>query len=344
MATIKDIAGQAGVSIATVSRVLNYDPTLSVSDETRKRILEIAQQLNYRTPRERNGSGAAHGVTKETRRIGLMNWYTDQEEMLDPYYLAIRLGIERECFKHQFELVKMYKHTTGEGIDWNGEAPDGIIAVGRFEQKDIDCFPANLDAVVFVDSSPDEEHFDSVVFDMRHAVRGALDYLSSLGHSRIGYIGGHNESYARTTRDERELAFGEWLQEHNLHESAFVYMGSNWYPEDGYQLMKSALESQVCPTAFLVQNDSMAVGALRALHEAGVKVPEEMSIIGFNDIAMSAFMQPPLTTVKVHMEYIGETAVELIAERLLSKRDIAKKVVLPTKLIIRGSCAELKTP
>ncbi|MDO7905707.1 substrate-binding domain-containing protein [Paenibacillus sp. JX-17] len=344
MATIKDIAGQAGVSIATVSRVLNYDPTLSVSDETRKRILEIAQELNYRTPRERNGSGPAALVHKESRRIGLMNWYTDQEEMLDPYYLAIRLGIERECFKHQFELVKMYKHSTGESVDWNGEALDGVIAIGRFEQQDLDCFPPHLDTVVFVDSSPDDEHFDSVVFDLRRAVREVLDYLESLGHTRIGYIGGHNESYDRTTRDERELAFGDWFKERNQDETAFMYTGSNWYPEDGYQLMKRALESSSRPTAFLVQNDSMAVGALRALHEAGIKVPEEMSIIGFNDIAMSEFMQPPLTTVKVHMEYMGETAVELIADRLNSKRDIAKKVVLPTKLIVRESCASLEAP
>ncbi|CAI6028370.1 HTH-type transcriptional repressor MelR [Paenibacillus sp. JJ-100] len=341
MATIKDIAGQAGVSMATVSRVLNYDPTLSVSDETRKRILEIAQELNYRTPRERNGGASANGGSKETRRIGLMNWYTDQEEMLDPYYLAIRLGIERECFKHQFELVKMYKHSTGESIDWNGEPPDGVIAIGRFESQDLDCFPLNLDAVVFVDSSPDDERYDSVVFDMGHAVRGALNYLQALGHTRIGYIGGHNDQYSRTTRDERELAFGEWCKTHDLYEPSHVFMGSNWYPEDGYQMMKKALESSSRPTAFLVQNDSMAIGALRALHEADIKVPEEISIIGFNDIAMAEFIQPPLTTIKVHMEYMGETAVELIAERLLSKRNIAKKVVLPTKLIERGSCSIL---
>lgn len=338
MATIKDIAGQAGVSMATVSRVLNYDPTLSVSDETRKRILEIAQELNYRTPRERNGGAITNGTSKETRRIGLMNWYTDQEEMLDPYYMAIRLGIERECFKHQFELVKMYKHSTGESMDWNGEAPDGVIAIGRFEQQDLGCFPFNLDAVVFVDSSPNEEHYDSVVFDMGHAVRRALTYLNGLGHTRIGYIGGHNESYGRTTRDERELAFSEWFKERNVYEPSLVYMGDNWYPEDGYQLMRTALAANCRPTAFLVQNDSMAIGALRALHEAGIKVPEEMSIIGFNDIAMAEFIQPPLTTIKVHMEYMGETAVELIAERLLSKRNIAKKVVLPTKLIVRESC------
>lgn len=85
----------------------------------------------------------------------------------------------------------------------------------------------------------------------------------------------------------------------------------------------------------------MAVGALRALHEAGIEVPGTVSLVGFNDIPISEFVQPPLTTVKVHMEYMGETAVELLAERLTTKRSIPKKVVIPTALTIRNSCSEV---
>ncbi|WP_051317985.1 LacI family DNA-binding transcriptional regulator [Cohnella thermotolerans] len=341
MATIKDIAGQAGVSTATVSRVLNYDPTLSVSDDTRKRIFEIAQQLNYRTPRERNGSGASPAATgKERYRIGLINWYTDQEELLDPYYLAIRLGVERECFQRQFDLVRVFLHSTEGSINWNGEPLDGIIAIGRFEKDDLDRFPAHLDSIVFVDSSPDDERFDSVVIDLRKSVGLVLEHLTGLGHREIGYIGGHNVVNGKRVRDERELVFGEWLKERGMYDPAFIYTGENLYSEDGYQLMRTALAAERLPSAFFIENDSMAVGALRALHEAKVKVPRDVSIISFNDIAISEFMQPPLTTVKVHMEFMGETAVELLADRLSTRREIAKKVVLPTKLTIRESTAE----
>jgi LacI family transcriptional regulator len=101
--------------------------------------------------------------------------------------------------------------------------------------------------------------------------------------------------------------------------------------------MKTAISGEKLPTAFFIENDSMAVGALRALHEAKLRVPHDISIVGYNDIAISAFLQPPLTTVKVHMEHMGETAVELLADRLAAKREIAKKIVLPTRLQERES-------
>lgn len=334
MATIKDIANRAKVSIATVSRVLNYDPTLSVADETRKRIFEIAQQLNYRTLRQRNGQSG-----KEQLRVGLVNWYTDREELLDPYYMAIRLGVERECFQRQIELVKVYLNNADEARGWNGEPLDGIIAIGRFNIDDLNRFPVQTENIVFVDSSPDEDRFDSVVIDLRKSVSTVLEYLAGLGHRSIGYIGAHNVVNNKRVVDEREQVLIEWLQRRELFHPAYVYTGETLYSEDGYRLMKRALSEKQRPTAFFIENDSMAVGALRAAHEARVRVPQDISIVGFNDIPISAFLQPPLTTVKVHTEFMGETAVELLTDRLNAKREIAKKIVLPTKLMVRESCA-----
>jgi LacI family transcriptional regulator len=333
MATIKDIAKMAGVSIATVSRVLNYDPSLSVSDETRKRIIEIAQRLNYKTLRERSVAAA-----KERYRVGLLSWYTEQEETLDPYYLAIRLGVERECFHRQYECVRLFLQDNGEVV-WNGEAPDGIIAIGRFDREDIETFPKEIENIIFVDSSPDDNRFDSVVLDFRKSVGELLTYLTDLGHREIGYIGSRNKVRNRQVKDDREVVFREWLEQRNLYNPAFVFTGEKLYAEDGYRLMKQALQETSRPTAFFVENDSMAVGVLRALHEANLHVPRDVSIVGFNDIAISAYLQPPLTTVKVHMEYMGETAVELLSERFAAKRQIPKKIVLPTALTIRESCA-----
>jgi len=336
MATIKDIAQQAKVSIATVSRVLNYDPGISVADETRKRIFEIAQQLNYKTLRQRNGAGL-----KERYRVGLVNWYSDQEEMLDPYYMAIRLGIERECFHRNMDLVKLFMQVHSDEKDWPDESFDGIIAIGRFEKEDLDRFPQGLGQIVFVDSSPDDNRFDSVVIDIGKSVAEVIDYLIQLGHTEIGYIGGHNVVNNKRVRDEREHVFIERMNDKGLFDAELVYTGEQLYSEDGYKLMKQAIDGNKLPTAFFIENDSMAVGALRALHEAKLRVPEDISIVGYNDIAISAFLQPPLTTVKVHMEYMGETAVELLADRMTSKRDIAKKIVLPTRLQERESSMKL---
>ncbi|MGO4541642.1 LacI family DNA-binding transcriptional regulator [Paenibacillus sp. 2TAB19] len=335
MATIKDIAQQANVSIATVSRVLNYDPGLSVTDETRKRIFEVAQKLNYKTLRERNGSGQAQ--TKERYRIGLVSWYSEQEEMLDPYYLAIRLGAEKECFQRQIEMVKLFVQGGDSTSDWLGEPLDGIVAIGRFEKDDLERFPEGMTNIVFVDSSPEENRFDSVVIDLRKSVFEVLDYLIGLGHTEIGYIGGHNKVNNKRVQDERELAFVERLTVQDIYNPAFVFTGDNLYAEEGYKLMKAAIEGGKLPTAFFIENDSMAVGALRALHEAKLQAPHDISIVGCNDIPISAYMQPPLTTVKVHMEHMGETAVELLADRMAGGRDIARKIVLPARLLERES-------
>lgn len=331
MATLKEIAEKVGVSVATVSRVLNYDPTLSVSDETRKRIFEVAQELNYKTLRERNQQTA-----KERLRFGLVHWYSELQELGDPYYMAVRLGVEKECFHRQIELVKLFKQDGSYESEWLAGL-DGIIAVGKFGPKDIEVFTSSTEQIVFVDFSPDEERFDSVVVDFRKSMIRVLDYLLSLGHEKIGYIGGREYvDEEMLIQDEREATFYEYLYLKGMYDPNYVFAG-RFTAEDGYRLMKEALSKQDRPTAFFIASDSMAIGALRALHEAGVHVPKDVSVVGFNDIPTSEFVQPPLTTVKVYTEFMGETAVELLVERLTTKRHLSKKVVIPTQLIVRES-------
>ncbi|ANB60749.1 LacI family DNA-binding transcriptional regulator [Anoxybacteroides amylolyticum] len=335
MATLKEIAEKVGVSVATVSRVLNYDPTLSVSDETRKKIFEVAQELNYKTLRERN-----QHTTKERLRFGLVHWYSELQELGDPYYMAIRLGVEKECFDRQIELVKLFKQGDSYQSEWL-TGLDGIIAVGKFGPKDMEVFTASTEHIVFVDCSPDEMRFDSVVIDFRQSMIRVLDYLLSLGHETIGYIGGREYVDGETLiRDERETTFYEYLYVKGLYEPNYVWTG-RFIAEEGYRLMKEALTKDY-PTAFFVASDSMAIGALRALHEAGIRVPEDVSLVGFNDIPTAEFVQPPLTTVKVYTEFMGETAVELLVERLTTKRHLSKKVVIPTQFIVRESSGPCK--
>ncbi|KIP21650.1 Purine nucleotide synthesis repressor [Anoxybacillus ayderensis] len=334
MATLKEIAEKAGVSVATVSRVLNYDTTLSVSDETRKRIFEIAQELNYKTPRERNQMNA-----KDRLRFGVVNWYSESQELDDPYYMAVRLGVEKECFRRQIELVKLFKKDGSYESEWL-TGLDGMIAVGKFGKKEIDLFASVTDHIVFVDYSPDEDRFDSVVVDFRKATVRVLQYLIDLGHKHIGYIGGREYvDDGHLIQDERERTFYEYLYLRGMFIPEYVFTG-RFIAEDGYMLMKQALQLPNRPTAFFIASDSMAIGALRALHEAGVDVPNEITVVGFNDLPTSKFVQPPLSTVQVYTEFMGETAVELLVEQIQTKRDIPKKIVVPTKLVVReSSCA-----
>jgi len=332
MATIKDIAQKAGVSPATVSRVLNYDASLSVSDEKRQLILEIAEKLDYRTPRKRKSKG-----TQKQLRIALIHWYTVQQELEDPYYMSIRIGIEQACMEHKIEILKVYDP---KNYDFNDlHRVDGLIAIGKYDDPQIDQFYEVTKNIVFVDSSPREHLFDSIVIDFEKAVLSVIKTLVKHGHKHIGYIGGRE--YVGETKtplgERRELIFREYMDSIGMIDNDEIYVGT-FVAESGYQLMKQAIEhSKDLPTAFFIASDSMAIGALRALHEKKIKVPEQVSIIGFNDIATSKYTVPPLATVRVHKEFMGETAVELLIERIIKKREISKKVIIPTEMVHRES-------
>ncbi len=335
MATIKDIAEKASVSSATVSRVLNYDATLSVSDDKRKLILEIAEELDYVTPRQRMDK-----KTQSNMRIGLIHWYTIQQELEDPYYMSIRMGVEKQCYEQNIDIIKVYDPHHYDFSQMTDVS--GLIAIGKFSDDEIQRFRGVSPYIVFVDSSPLENEFDSIVIDFEKAVVGVIQYFIDTGHRRIGYIGGRE--YVGKDKmplgERREIVFRDYLIKCGLLDSAQIYIGT-FVAGSGYELMKRAIEiSNELPTAFLIANDSMAIGALRALHEASIKVPQQMSIIGFNDIPTSKYTVPPLASVRVHKEFMGETAVDLLLERIQKKRVIAKKIIVPTELILRESALE----
>lgn len=328
MATIKDIAARAGVSIATVSRVLNYDPHLSVSAETKQKIFEAAEQLDYKKRR----------VSKRTPQTtaALVHWYTEEEELNDLYYRSIRLGIENSCLESGLQLQKVLYNEL-EQLD--REEIEGIIAVGKYSSAQVERLSEWSSRIVFVDFSPEDEVFDSVITDFSRVTEKALTHLWEQGIRRIGYIGGREqfEDKSGMITDMREQTYRAFLQEKGAFAEEGMLIGT-YSADDGYRLMKNCIEQrgENLPEAFFAASDTLAIGALRALHEAHIQVPERVSLIGVNDISVSKYMYPPLTTVKVHTEWMGKIAVELLLEQLNAKR-ISKKVVLPSELIVRGT-------
>ncbi len=335
MATIKDIANTVGVSIATVSRVLNLDETLNVSDETRKRVLEVAEELNYIAIKERKNKG-------KTYNIGIVYWYTDVQEINDPYFLSIRMAVERKCSEEEinFKNIDLQRVLNGNFNDYNNL--DGIIAIGIFDNTDIDKIKKLSKNIVFIDSSPDEKIYDSIVVDFKNAVKESMEYLYELGHRKIGYIGGI--CYSRNEKsvfvNYREKTYKEFMDKTGYYKKEWILTGK-FSPEDGYNLMKKALKEKEVPTAFFVASDPMAIGAYKAIFEAGLKIPDDISIIGFDDIYTAQFLAPSLTTVRVYKDIMGEIAVETLLDRIKQKRDLGRKIVLPTKLIKRESCRKI---
>lgn len=328
MATIKDIAERAGVSSATVSRVLNYDASLSVADETKKRVFEVAEELSYRkrTPNKKYVD----------RKIAIVHWYTEQEELNDLYYLSIRLGIEGRC-KDIGLSPEIYFFDNIQ--DMKVAELEGIIAVGKFSGQQVTILAEINPNIVFVDYSPDEEMYDSIMIDFEKATKKVIDFFLNTNHQAIGFIGGEEliKGQKDPIDDLREKTFRSYMKKHKLYNERFVYMGT-FSVDNGYQLMKQAIEElgDDLPSAFFISSDVMAIGSLRALHEANIKIPEQVSIIGINDISVSKYMYPSLSTVRVHTEIMGGTAVDTLLERL-EGRKVAKKVVVATKLIVRSS-------
>jgi LacI family transcriptional regulator len=327
MATIKDIAQKAGVSPATVSRVLNYDSSLSVADETKKKIFEAAEELSYQKRTTKRYAG---------RKIAVIHWYTEREELNDLYYLSIRLGVEERCREMEMSSeVYFYDNIN----DINPSEIEGIIAVGKFSDKQVVELTNINSEVVFVDYCPDEDKYDSVIIDFEKATKKIIDYFISTHHKQIGFIGGIEKLKDQETplEDFREKTFRAYMQEKGLFDERFVYVGS-FSVDDGYNLMKQAIEElgDDLPTAFFTSSDVMAIGSLRALHEENIAIPDRVSIIGLNDMSVSKYVYPSLSTIKVHTELMGRTAIDTLLERI-EGRNIAKKIFISTELIIRKS-------
>jgi len=322
--TLKEIAKLSGVSETTASRVLNDDPTLSVSDKTRERIVAIAKQNNYISTKKK---------IKNRYRLALIHWYTREQELEDDYYLSIRLGIEKSCYDHGIELIKFFKDDQKD----LKEVFNGAIALGKFGLEEINEMKEKFKYVVFVDSSPQEDVFDSVVIDFEKAMDQSIEHLRSLGIKTIGYIGGREYTASgQPIGERREQYFSKYFNQ------AFdKYMNVGHFSiESGYQLMKESLSKKDRAEAYIIASDSMAIGVLKAIHEANIKIPEEISIISFNDIPQAAYTIPALSTVKIHQSFMGSSAVELMLERIQGRK-ISKKIIVSTKLVLRHTTKEL---
>lgn len=342
MATIKDIAAQAKVSLATVSRVLNNDQTLSVSEETRERIFAIADEMQYKPSRTKRLKRETEMAQKE---IGLLLWISPDEENEDPYFSSVRRGIERRCEELGITIAKTIRGKQVENHTF--QHLDGLITVGSIDMEDMDKIFSKKNGLVLVNHSLDLRAYDSVKLDFQQAVEDVLNHLFALGHEKIGFVGGHEYLYklgpdkkGPTVAEARRLHFERIMREKGLYDPEHVYIGE-WSTASGYDIMNQILSKADRPTACFFANDPMAIGALRALHEHGVKVPEAMAVIGFDDIDVSAYVNPPLTTVKVYPDQIGRTALQLLIERF-EGREIPIHAVVGTSLIVRESCGTPK--
>lgn len=333
MATIKDIAKNAGVSPATVSRILNYDPLISVTEQTRQKVFEEARNLNYvkRKIKTKN--------TYYPKRVGIVQWYTIEKELNDPFYLSIRVGAEDYLNKNNIEMVRSFR---GDSDFFSKlENVDGLICIGKFSKQEISEFRKMTDKIIFIDVYLDRIYTNSVVMDFKNAMTDALNYLISLGHKQIGFLGGlEHTSDGELLLDQRHYYYHLICQQNNIDPNKYLIL-DKFTVESGYDMMKKMIETKDLPTAIFCASDAIALGAMRAIHEHNIRIPEDISLIGFNNSQTSSYTNPPLTTVNAPSAKMGEFAAQFLNTFCNQKKVYPIRLTVPCELVIRKSCARI---
>lgn len=328
MATIKEIAKLAGVSMGTVSRVLNHDKTLSVAEETKNRVQQVAEELGYTTIKQRK-------YHSEKYIIGIAHWYSEYQDVKYPYFLSLRIAVEKRCEEVKVAFVQLNK----EDLYNVPKNLDGVVAIGEFDEEVMKRLFKISKNVVVVDWVPKQVLFDCVGCDYESGMEQAINYLESLGHKDIGYIGAKKyvRPHEKDSLERMEKLYIKALQERNLLHKEWV-LQSDGSAESGYKLITKMMDMPSRPTAVIINSDTVALGAYKALSEQGYIVPNDLSIIGVEDSYTSSFLTPALTSIKIYEQYMGESAVDVLLEKLTERRHIPKHVIIPAKLIVRESC------
>ncbi|HBF32098.1 LacI family DNA-binding transcriptional regulator [Rhizobium sp.] len=333
MATLKVIAKAAGVSATTVWRVLNSDSTLSITEEKRRAIIETAASMNYASPRSRKNTNRS-----ALRRVAIVHFLRPEHELVDPYYVSLRLGVERRCQELRMETVRIY-NTGSMAEPALLENASGVVAIGSFEADHVDWLARYSRHLVFADFIPANEEFDAVASDLSVAMRKLLAALTQKGYRRIAYIGWSGQADSDPFGEVRCRSYRDWMRTHAEFDPDLCMTEPS--PEHnneqlGYELTKRLL-SKVQPDAIVTCNDNVAIGTYRMLNELGVSIPANIAVASFNDIPTAQFLNPPLTTMRLPAEQIGETAVDLLLERLAG-REMVKQITLASNIIWRPSC------
>jgi LacI family transcriptional regulator len=336
--TIKDIASEAGVSIATVSYVINE--TKSISPETKKRVFKAIKSLHYHPSKS-----ARNLVTGKTGNIGFI--LTDEHFLrTEPFYTKIFLGTEFEAREEGYYIILTSIKSDFDKKDTLprfilNESVDGIIIAGKVPQNFIDKLSANKVPAVFVDYIPPTNGYPLVLIDNVQGGVLAVNHLIGLGHKNIAFISSdieHPSFFDRLNGYRQALEYARIPVPNDLIITSSAFQGR----QAGVDLAKRLFSSAKNVTAIFASNDAIAIGAIHYLKTRGIRVPEDVSVIGFDGIEADLLLDPPLSTVGVPKFELGAEALKLLVNTLNNKKSLPKKIIVPVELIVRKSTSICK--
>lgn len=334
--TSKDVARAAGVSQTTVSFVLNNVEQANISEETRERVLRAANELGY-VPNV-SARSLVHG---RSNNIGMVLVHPHEQIFRDSFIPNIMTGFGTVIKQYGFRLIveRVYDQQDYESIITmlRGHEVAGMVVEctlgNQFTSGEL--FKQGI-PVVIVGSMREPPHY-SVGSDNLTGVQVIVSHLIGLGHRRIACISYAPDGLVAHATD-RLHTYYETLAAAGIAPDPSLVRFGQFDPQTGYEAMRDLLRHQPLPTAVFGMNDMMAIGAITAIHEAGLRVPEDIAVVGFDDDRFAAFTTPPLTTVHESQHDIGRCAAEMMIDLLNGIEPPVANLNLPTRLVIRKSC------
>ena len=335
--TIRDVAKKAGLSLSTVSLVINNRG--NVSPGTRESVQKVIRELAYHPTR------SARGLASKTS--GNIGFILSEEHFsqAEPFYTRIFLGTEFEARDHNYYILLT---TVGNQFDPDEYVPrfllernvDGIIIAGKVKEKLISHIDSLGLPIVLVDYEIKRAHHSAVLIDNWRGATLAVEHLLSLGHKRIAFVGGDIRHPSITDRHE--------AYQNTLH-MAGVFLEESYEVTDeeetsvagGTSSAERLFASGAKPTAIFAANDAMAIGCMRYLKSRGMSIPQDIAIVGFDDIEISSHIEPHLTTIRVLKEEMGKIAVQRVVDSINAKTKTVVTTHVPVELIVRESTVAL---
>lgn len=318
MATLKDIANKTGLSIGTISRVLNYDHTLIISDEKKRLILKVADELNYKTLQERKMDDGSILILQTSKK---------SYEIQDPYFISLKIGAENYVKNKKIN----YKSEYLDEIDIKDLRKYlGIVVIGVLANDVVEEITKQNKNIIFLENNPLVGNYNTVNVDLPRIAREVAEYFS-IKKNRVVYFGplSNKERY-----DLRQEGFKSAALFHGLKYDQ-VYTAMDVI--EAYSAAIKYFSGVTDQISVFCANDNVAIGVLRAVRELELSVPNQVEIIGINNIPATEFLDPPLSTVNIPSEFMGEYAVKILLDNIEHNISTPINHVISTEIIHRGT-------
>jgi len=304
--------------------------------ETRQKVLDVINELDYHPRRSARGL-----ASKLTGNIGFI-LTDDHFTQAEPFYTKIFLGTEFEARKHNYYVLLA---TVGKTVKESREIPrflleqnaDGVIIAGRIGSSWIEYLLRLALPLVFIDYNVPKHQISSVVMDNRQGANLVVEHLYKRGHRKIGFIGGDPDhpSIVERYSSFREAAMSRGIL---LNDSWICFDEPQAGMRNGYDASRKVLSGSDRPTAIFAANDAMAIGCMNYAKVTGLRIPEDLAVVGFDNIEAGLHVDPRLTTINVHREQMGELALRRMMEMVKHDGTVVTKTLVPVELVVRESC------